>query len=75
MPPRKAIWHSVNSKGPGRRKSFTHIEHHTGAVGREGLVHYIPILTPELYLLPSQGIPVLTPTSATARIGVHTATK
>ena len=32
-----------------------------GAVSREGLVLYIPILTPE-YLLPSQWIPVLAPT-------------
>jgi len=28
-------------------KSFTHIEHCAGAVGREGLVLEIPILTPE----------------------------
>ena len=30
---------SVNSNGPGRHKSFTHIENRTGAVGREGLVN------------------------------------
>ena len=42
-------------------KSFTHIEHRAGAVGREGLGHLIPVLTPE-YLLPSQWVPVLTPT-------------
>ena len=37
-------------------KSFTHIEHRAGAVGREGLVPQIPVLTSE-YLLPSQWVP------------------
>ena len=36
----KAIWYSINSNGPGRYKSFTHIEHRAGRrVGREGLGH------------------------------------
>ena len=39
---------------------FTHFEHRVGPVGREGLVNYIPVLTPE-YLLLSQWIPVLVP--------------
>ena len=30
---------SMNSIGPGRPKSFTHIEHRAGPVVREGLVH------------------------------------
>ena len=51
----------MNSNGLGRHKSLTHIEHHAGAVGREGLVHEIPVLTPE-YLLPSQWVPLLAPT-------------
>ena len=29
----------------GGHKSFTHIEHRAAAVGREGLVHYIPVFT------------------------------
>ena len=37
--PRKAVRYSVNSKGPGRHKSSTHIEHGAGALGREGLVN------------------------------------
>ena len=41
-------------------KWFTDFEHRVGAVGREGLVNYIPVLTPE-YLLLSQWIPVLVP--------------
>ena len=45
--------------GGGVLKSFTHIEHRAGAVGRDGLGHLIPVLTPE-YLLPSQWVPVLT---------------
>ena len=47
--------------GPSR--SHTRIKHPAGKVGREGLVKWIPVLTPE-YLLPSQWIPVLTPTYA-----------
>ena len=43
----------VKSNGLGRHKSFTHIEHRGGAVGREGLVNSIPVLTSK-YLLPSQ---------------------
>ena len=31
-----ALYHS---NGPGRHKSFTHIEHCAGTVGREGLVY------------------------------------
>lgn len=42
-------------------KSFTHIEHRALAVGREGLVHQIPVLIPE-YLLPPQWVPVVAPT-------------
>ena len=40
--------YSVNSIGPGRHKSFTHIEHRAGAVVREGLVHWkrVGIITP-----------------------------
>ena len=53
--------HSMNSNSPGEHKSFTHIEHRAGTVGREGLVHSIPVLTPE-YLLPSWWVPVLTST-------------
>ena len=34
-----ATWCSMNRKGPERHKSFTHIEHRTGAVGRKDLVH------------------------------------
>ena len=55
----------MNSNGPlwgrggGVLKSFTHIEHRAGAVGREGLGHLILVLTPE-YLLPCQVVPVLT---------------
>ena len=64
----------MNSNGLGRHKSLTHIKHHAGAVGREDLVHEIPVLTPE-YLLPSQWVPVLGPTCLlsrrTAGIGVH----
>ena len=74
MTPRKAISRSINSNGLGRHKSLTHIKHHAGAVGREDLVHEIPVLTPE-YLLPSQWVPVLGPTCLlsrrTAGIGVH----
>ena len=33
---KQAIRFSMNSNGPGRHKSFTHIENRTGAVGREG---------------------------------------
>ena len=51
----------MNSNSPGEHKSFTHIEHRAGMVGREGLVHSIPVLTPE-YLLSSWWVPVLTPT-------------
>ena len=38
MPTQKAIrYHEgVNSNSPGRHKSFTHIEHRAGTVGREG---------------------------------------
>ena len=36
---KQAIRFSMNSNGPGRHKSFTHIENRTGAVGREGLVN------------------------------------
>ena len=64
----------MNSNGPGRHKSLTHIKHHAGAVDREDLVYEIPVLTPE-YLLPSQWVPVLGPTyllsRRTAGIGVH----
>ena len=39
---------SMNSIGPGRPKSFTHIEHRAGPVVREGLVHWkrVGIVTP-----------------------------
>ena len=46
---------------PGGHKSFTHIQHRAGAVGREGFVPLIPVSTPE-YVLPSQLVPVVTPT-------------
>ena len=42
------------------KKSFTHMEHRSEAVGREGLVLLIPMLTSE-YLPPSQWVPVLAP--------------
>ena len=48
--------YSMNSNSLGEHKSFTHIEHRAGAVGREGLVHSIPVLTRE-YLLPPQWVP------------------
>ena len=51
----------MDSNGPRRHKLFTHIEYRAGAVGRKGLVHLIPVLSPE-YLLPSQWVPVLAPT-------------
>ena len=51
----------MNSNSPGEHNSFTHIEHRAGTVSREGLVHSIPVLTPE-YLLPSWWVPVLTST-------------
>ena len=35
---KKAIWSIINSNDPGRRKSFTRIEHRASAIGREGLV-------------------------------------
>ena len=40
--------YSMNSIGPGRPKSFTHIEHRAGPVVREGLVHWkrVGIVTP-----------------------------
>ena len=40
--------YSMNSIGPGRPKSFTHIEHRAGAVVPEGLVHWkrVGIITP-----------------------------
>ena len=47
---KKAIWSIMNSNDPGRRKSFTRIEHRASAIGRERLVRSIPVLTPE-YLL------------------------
>ena len=34
----------------------TYIQHRASSVGREALVHLIPVLTPE-YLLPSQWVP------------------
>ena len=57
---RKAIRWSMNRNFPGQHKSLTHIEHRAGTVGREGLVDYIPVLTPK-YSLPYQWIPVLAP--------------
>ena len=72
---KKAIWSIMNSNDPGRRKSFTRIEHCASAIGREGLVRSIPVLTPE-YVPPSQRVPGLAPryliTSSTVRVGVHT---
>ena len=52
----------MNNKGTEMEQVvwFTHFEHRVGPVGREGLVNYIPVLTPE-YLLLSQWIPVLVP--------------
>ena len=52
---------SKNSNGTWK-KSFTHIEHRTEAVGPEGLVSQIPVLTPE-YLLSSQWIRDFSPRS------------
>ena len=52
------------------KKSFTHIEHRAEAVGREGLVNLIPVLTPE-YLLPvlvDSSPPSYLFTSATVRL-------
>lgn len=69
---KKAIWNIMNSNDPGRRKSFTRIEHCASAIGWEGLVRSIPVLTPE-YLSPSQRVPGLaSSTSSTVRVGVHT---
>ena len=49
---------SVSYNGPGRKKSFIHIEHRAGAVSRECLVQEkIAVLT----LLPSKWVPVLAP--------------
>ena len=49
---------SVSCNGPGRKKSFIHIEHRAGAVSRECLVQEkIAVLT----LLPSKWVPVLAP--------------
>ena len=47
----------MDSHGSGLEQVFhTHRTLNcTGAVGREGLVHQMPVLTPE-YLLPSQGV-------------------
>ena len=46
---------SVGGAGGGVLKSFTHIEHRAGAVGREGLGHLIPVLTPEYFTSVSVG--------------------
>ena len=59
--------YSVNSIGPGRHKSITHIERRVSAVGREGSVHWTPVLIPE-YLLSSQWVPVLAPTCLFPRL-------
>ena len=49
---------SVICNGPGRKKSFIHIEHHAGAVSRECLVQEkIAVLT----LLPSMWVQALAP--------------
>ena len=61
----------MNSNSLGEYKSFTHIEHRSGAFGRHGLGHLNPVLTPE-YLLP--WIPVLF-TFFTVQIPIHTALK
>ena len=58
----QAVWYGMNSNGTDW-KSFTHIEHRAGWVGREDLVNQTPDLTPQ-YLLPSQWIPVLAPTDS-----------
>jgi len=42
VPTWKIIWYSLNTNGPGRHKSFTHIKHRAGEVGREGLVNLNP---------------------------------
>ena len=44
----------------GGNKSFTHIKHRVGVVGRMGLVHLISVLSPE-YLLRPHWVPVLAP--------------
>ena len=62
------VW---TAKEQNWNKSFKHIEHRSGAFGREGLGHSNPVLTPE-YLLP--WIPVLF-TFFTVQIPVHTALK
>ena len=61
FPTRKAIRKVWTVIAQNWNKSFTHIEHRVGAVGREDLVNWIPVLAPE-YLLPSQWISVLAPT-------------
>ena len=60
----------MNSDDKG--DSFTHIEFQAGAVGRKGLMHLSPVLTPE-YLLPFLFVPgsLFLFTSATGRTGVH----
>ena len=47
--------------GPGRHQLITYIGHRAWAVDPEGLVHQIPVLTPE-YLPLAQLVPVIAPT-------------
>ena len=52
------MWTAKSRSG---KNSFTHIEHRAGMIGREDLVHSIPVFTPE-YLLTSKWVPILAPT-------------
>ena len=68
---------SMNSKGPGRQKSFTHFEHRAGKVGWErfGALNSSP--HPRIFTSLSDGSSPRSYlfTSATGRIGVHTTPK
>ena len=68
---------SMNSKGPGRHKSFTHFEHRAGKVGWErfGALNSSP--HPRIFTSLSDGSSPRSYlfTSATGRIGVHTTPK
>ena len=68
---------SMNSKGPGRHKSFTHFEHRAGEVGWErfGALNSSP--HPRIFTSLSDGSSPHSYlfTSATGRIGVHTTPK
>ena len=79
MAPGKAIRFRVRTATDRGGTSRSHISNSVGAVGREGLVHLIPVLTPE-YLFPSQWVPVLAPTyllpqSRVGGIDAHTEPK